>query len=126
MTKTEILLETAKFYGEDTSRRSIRNNKCAYKGENGKECAFQRCVVTDLTEYDAWITDPNNMFTNSALSIMNKRENLVFKEGYEGHSPGFWNDVQSLHDSHYIWDEKGITERGQNRLDLLLEKYKDN
>lgn len=117
MTKTEIINETIAFYS--THPRSIKKNTqsslesysgCAYKGDNGAECAFQRCVKDNLSEFEG----------KNCRGIMATRK-VEFKEGYEGHDVSFWEDVQLIHDR--LMDSSGIRYDCKQDIDELLEKY---
>jgi hypothetical protein len=115
MTKLEIIEETVKYYSEDVSRRSIGEfRRCLYKGPDGKECAFQRCVETDLTPYERM----------AAEDIMSK--NIVkFKPGYEDHEIDFWGDIQTIHDHNLFWNDKGLSEEGLRYVQSYKDKWKD-
>lgn len=120
MTKTKIIQETVGFYSADVTRRSIneKTGRCEYKGPNGKECAFQRCVETNLSEFDKGSS-------LSAFAIMKEDNDISFKQGYEGYSAEFWNNVQTFHDSHSNWNGDGLSEMGKKSLNTLLELYKN-
>jgi hypothetical protein len=48
---------------------------------------------------------------------------IILKEEYKGHSQNFWADIQCLHDNPENWNNEGITEEGQDRVNYLLEKW---
>lgn len=114
MTKLEIIEDTVAFYSSDVSRRSIKNNTCMYKGPEGRECAFQRVVVNDLSKYD------ESAFTFSA-SVLLACYNVTFKEQYKGHEKDydFWNYIQQLHDNWAHWDKNGLTVEGLKFIEKL-------
>lgn len=124
MTKIEIIDDTVAYYSADVTRRSKKdvNGKmtCVYKGPEGRECAFQRVVENDLSEYDC---KTSFGFGASAVSIMIDKENLKFKEGYEGHDRSFWGYIQALHDSDSNWDENGLSEDGRKHVESLKQFF---
>lgn len=124
MTKIEIIDDTVAYYSADVTRRSkqLVNNKvqCTYKGPEGRECAFQRVVEDDLSEYDCSTTFG---YGESAASIIVKKEDLKFKEGYEGHDKNFWGAIQHLHDMDVHWDENGLSEKGNKYVEDLKETF---
>jgi hypothetical protein len=124
--KIDIINETVQYYSEDTNRRAVNDtNGCSYYFE-GKMCAVGRCV-TNPQKFDK---DSNNSNTTSQIYSLvhqaNFKLNARLKPEYRGHDLNFWEDLQSLHDTHYYWKRaKGLTEMGQSKVKELLERYKD-
>lgn len=134
-TKTEILEETAAFYGEDVTRRAVRkpgaaNTSCVYKTDDDRRCAFSRCCTEEGVELLHEICN-SGMGINGAISSLYKHRlilrsddaDALLKPQYQGHTLEFWNDVQDLHDVNNDWDCNGITPRGQDKLNSLLSKW---
>lgn len=114
MTKIEIIQDTVDYYAADPfNRRSVTagGNTCMYKGPHGKECAFQRCVVDDLSGSEG-----------SGLGVFDLTS-LTFKPGYEGHDVMFWKDIQTLHDDRLNWNIGGLSASGEAYVRMLKRKW---
>jgi hypothetical protein len=116
MTKIEILHETAKHY--NLSNRSVDSERCLYVGPNNKQCAFARCCVNPLKEWDG------HGGVNSLVNRFGKDnvDNLL-KPEYHGHKIEFWIKVQRLHDVLHYWNEDGLSEQGREEYNKLLKLY---
>lgn len=119
MTKVEIIQDTVDYYSADVvGRRSLAGQNCRYKGPNGKECAFQRCVIDDLSPSEG---SGCGMFDLKAIQ---------FKPEYAGHDEGrtdqsFWTSIQHLHDSNIYWSSEGLSANGMKFVHDLKERYKN-
>ncbi len=118
MTKIEIIEETANFY--NLGNRSVDETKseCRYKSNTifgEKQCAFQRCVETDLSPYEG-------KSASKIFSYLNQGR-LVFKKGYEGHGQEFWMLIQNLHDHHFNWTIDGLSEKGKIKVEELKKRF---
>ena len=119
MTKTEIINETVKFYSEDPNRRAIEGSSCLYyyRTESGvQKCAVGRCLIKPGKTQDGGVF----MVFGDSCNL-----NKALKPKYRGHSLEFWEDLQAIHDSHFYWDEKGLSDRGKIAVEKMLEKYKN-
>lgn len=117
MTRNQIIQETADFYAVNPAeRRSVSENNetCLYKGSNGKECAFQRCVETDLSIYEG-----------EGASIIISTASIIFKPEYKEFEKDeqFWQSLQSFHDNGCNWTSDGLSVAGENQLTHLLNIY---
>lgn len=113
-TKLEILKETKDFYSEDVSRRAIGINGCVYLTEDGRKCAYSRCV------------DENSGFVYSlmgGIGLINDVEKYLKKE-YQGHERAFWRSIQVFHDHPAHWNVNGLTKQGINFYNKLVEQFK--
>lgn len=116
LTKIEIIQQTAKYYSEDTSRRSINKlGNCVYKSENNNKCAFAYWCIEDII-----LPEENN-----ANDLLDKLGFDILKEEARIENTTFWFDLQFFHDQTEYWDKSGLTILGNLRLDNLLMKYKD-
>lgn len=113
-TKVEIIKETAEFY--TANPRALVEGKfgqqCCYLTSDGRQCAVGRCLE-------------NPGVLNNAYIIREEFNKAVFKPEYLGHSLNFWSYLQALHDTNTFWGETGLTEKGQEYRDHLLEIFKD-
>lgn len=120
LTKEEIIMETANWYSQDTSRRAVGDDgKCHYYLD-GKACAFGRCL-----------NSPED-FRNVRGSVKYLQNNAgidnleaVLADQYKGHSLEFWKDIQRLHDFKKYWDENGLTWQGSGQVHYLIIKWGD-
>jgi len=114
LTALEIIEETIEFYSADITRRSIKDNKCAYAGDRGTKCAYSRCWKEGVwkEEYEG-----SNPFNNK----MPRPDELV-EERYKGHSAAFWFDLQRLHDDAMFWNQTGLTDAGKKYVEKLKAK----
>lgn len=122
-----IIQNTVKYYSEDISRRSLGKIGCLYKGPDNKECAFQRAVIDDLSEYDKIMEETGFSATPRKLCkiVTFKTEfNLTEKDLKKEKIPKFWQDIQNLHDDSFLWCENGLTIEGKEEVKRLMEKYK--
>jgi len=122
MTKEEILNETIKYYGEDTSRRSLDGNgkSCKYIGPSNKRCAFSRCVknehIAELGDYEG----------RGASTLLKELGEDILKDEYQGHDPSFWMDLQDLHDFGEHWNRNrkyGLTEEGIHEVEKTCDRF---
>jgi hypothetical protein len=117
--KKDIILETAKAY--TSQNRSIcpdSRSSCLYKSGANK-CAVGRCLLSKSRLFKSELNDtPIDNYNETELDCELKKE-------YRGHSIEFWQDVQYLHDQIPFWDLSGLTERGKEHVDLLIEKWDD-
>lgn len=109
-TKLEILEETVAFYSEDTSRRAIMDGTCRYLTDDGKRCAYGRCLIPE--KYTP-------KWENKSCYAIHNDENL--QEEYRGHSISFWEHIQSLHDNLNYWNNEGLTKSGVYRVHEIKE-----
>jgi hypothetical protein len=125
MTPIEIINETAKFYGNDVSRRSLtETGGCKYNGPNGKYCAIARCTKNPSKIYeDTSVTFDNQIKLIGYPIPLTVHINTILKEEYKGMPEGFWKDLQEFHDEDYNWNAYGISLKGMETLDYLREKY---
>lgn len=108
-TKIEIINETVEFYSVPGRRSLNPMGQCVYNGPDGKHCAFARCVANPQDLKEGRDCNHSSLFPLA-----------IFKEGYEGHEPSFWRDIQLLHDGIQFWADHGLTQRGvAYRLELL-------
>jgi len=116
LTAVEIINETVEFYSADVTRRSVENGYCAYAGTKGRKCAYARCWRDGVwkPEYEG------KAVTNGLLPLPDE----LVEERYKGHSNGFWDELQNLHDLSINWNSNGLSNCGKENVRILLEKYK--
>lgn len=120
MTQTEFLLDTLRYYCEDTSRRCEVNGSCRYhpsslKLSNSEGCAIGRHLPEDLAlKFDSRGTVGVDMIFDELPDNLRSLEE------------SFLDSVQGLHDGELTWnikDGKGLTEIGKGRLSQLIKYY---
>lgn len=115
--KKDIILETAESY--NSQNRSVNPDSsysCLYKSGANK-CAVGRCLLSKSKLFKLeYNENPVNNYSAIELDCELKKE-------YRGHSIDFWIDVQFLHDQRNFWDLSGLTEKGKEHVDLLIEEW---
>lgn len=134
-TKTQILLETFKYYEEDPTRRGIKkgSSSCVYKTQEGNKCALGLRINEDrLKAYGLTLENLNTHGNVVELTSFLKNQNLsidnILFDDYIGHDHDFWLDVQKFHDGSSLWDNGSEEEKEVNRTITkgeLLTKYKN-
>jgi hypothetical protein len=117
-TKVEIIEETANFYNL-TNRGLNTDGYCVYRTEDGKMCAVGRCLNDDFK--------PLQNIYYSVKSLFNDNENedsIFLKEEYVGHSMMFWHSLQGFHDNTENFTTEGLSDKGVERKNLLINQYK--
>lgn len=113
MSMTDVINDTVKYYSEDTSRRSVDNKKCKYNGPDGKKCAFARFVDEEIAP---------ELEGETAYNLIKKGIKLKPEVAHITDEL-FWNEVQSIHDSDYNWDDTGLSFSGKNEVKRMLYKW---
>lgn len=131
MTKQQIIQETKDFYaGDPVGRRALDVVfGCKYITEDGRMCAFGRVQINptdrccNVQLIVAQFIDPGKL---KGLDINDSDVIPVglLKQQYDGHEIKFWQDLQMFHDTHTYWDKEGLTKRGYDQFDHLMETYK--
>lgn len=115
----ELLINTARFYGEDTNRRSkdpINVNACRYIGLGGHRCALGRYLPDETCiELDKGLGTPASEIEFDVLDDTK----------LEGIHPHDLESIQEFHDQDFYWDlveERGLSEEGERKFkELALE-----
>lgn len=128
MTFKEALVDTLRFYGEDTSRRSHQGDDCFFLHEDGRRCAVGRFIRPEKESFfrgmdllhnsnieaaihthqlNAWVGGKRLITESEAiqeLTVLNDAElqDLLF--------------LEILHDENQNWDENGLTEFGMETV----------
>lgn len=122
LTKVEIIDETVEYYNKFPERRGIseRTGSCVYQVEENpqQQCALGRCFLAKTRKK---LTGRSTCAFALGEGYINKN----LKKKYQGHSLGFWLDLQSLHDTVMYWSKDGITEVGRRKAAALKEDYRD-
>lgn len=115
----ELLEETVKFYGEDSSRRGIDVNgsTCAYiTKDESRRCAVGRCMtlkaVRKLKDKALGVSGVVQKYTDDNLD-----ELLLVK--YKGFEKGFWVELQNFHDSSTNFKGSSLSETGRKKVDNI-------
>lgn len=107
LSEDQIVLETLKYYLEDSSRLSTTElGSCVYNGPNGEVCAFARCISPSLRKH---LVEGN---------LLEEYLGYLMPE-YSGHSYDFWTGIQVLHDF-YIYK---VLHKGEE-IDFLYKRIK--
>ena len=121
-TNEEIIKETAEFYTSKNRGYDKNTGGCVYRTEDNEKCALGRCISFDqiisfASKYVSSIMDIKDEFAEGETL------DQYLKPEYRGHKLGFWADIQTLHDEECNWTKEGISESGQEYVDLLLESW---
>lgn len=109
MTKNEILIETVRFYSEDTARRAtIALGGCTYRVPPKDTMPERRCAVGRCMTPDA--LDKYGSHSSFVDSLVDKYESgdvdNILRPEYHGHDILFWRELQALHDNAKNWRDK--------------------
>lgn len=127
LSMVQIIDETIKFYGDDTTRRSKRgngdkvgDNVCAYNGADGKHCAVGRCLTKEALKLNPDRHDDTNV--GSVWSTIELLDHDLQPQ-YRGHSIQFWESLQGLHDGDANWNARGMTDIGRRNALGLMSRF---
>ena len=113
MSAVDVVDFVVEYFSADPARRSLNPHvgvlcgaRCLYCGEGGRLCAFALFVrETDLCHLVENESASENLCIHGVL-LRPEVEHLSFF----GH---FWDEVQVLHDSDCMWDNRGLTPVGE-------------
>lgn len=117
LTKVQILDETAEHF--NLFNRAVENHKCKYLTEEGRSCAFGRCLTDEAREK---VHRTNEGIACNMIGE-DKDVQLMLQPQYRGHSFSFWRDVQVFHDTEENWSNAGVSEVGRAKLNSLKSLY---
>lgn len=110
-TKEEIIIETIRHYTVDGNPRSLSKvGYCAYHGEGGAECAFQRVLTEEGKQY----TEAHE--GERADHLIEEYGMKIIKPAYQTGDQDFWVFVQSIHDC-YVSNKSIYTSRAPLGID---------
>lgn len=110
-TRSMKVLNDSNFMGDTLETKSLQ---CAYVGDEDRTCAFGHMCI-----------DPSVLIEGKRAGIqIDKFGQEILKPEYRGQSNNFYNAVQNLHDTDQNWDELGLSQQGQNRVEILKRDYK--
>lgn len=118
MTREEFLLDTIKYYSEDTSRRCATESRCTYSpktlNKNSEGCAIGRWLDEELQlELDAL----------GAVPVQNKKVFDKLPKWMQSMETYFLQHIQDLHDTGYCWSESGLSQFGKDKVNEMIEHY---
>jgi hypothetical protein len=134
MTKEEIIKDTIEWYSVG-GRRSLGENgkKCCYHSENGNKCAVGRFILHDKINQVVETCnggDVDDLASHFGLTISEDEHGFIksidniIEEKAKGHNIGFWNSLQSLHDTNSHWNEDGsINNIGTSYVEKMCKWY---
>lgn len=103
------------FYNSDN--RAEMNGSCFYRAiGDSPGCAIGRYLDrnSDVIKFNVM---------GSIDSIIEERGNECIPKWMFEMGGSFLSECQSLHDISMYWDEKGLTESGQERMKLIIEEF---
>ena len=117
-TKTEIIRETVAKYGSNPSLRGIKEGggPCVYLADNGNRCAVGQYSDSRILDEAEGSVQFLQTKTGSDLDSLLKKE-------VGGHELTFWKRLQVWHDDYRNFTKAGLTEKGKEQADLLLQLY---
>ncbi len=118
--KAEIISLAATYYSNNPQRRGVKADGngvgCVYQNEAGNRCAVG-LFVTNIELID-------EIDMTNAVELWNHTQiDDVVYPAYEGHSTGFWQELQNFHDSASNFDDNGLSEKGKQDLETLYNKW---
>lgn len=137
MTFKEALVDTLRFYSEDTNRRSRHDGECLYMHNDGRRCAIGRFVRPEKEEFFRAMDDMHNSSIEAAVHAHQSRarkqghnitEEQAIKE-LTTITDGSLSDLlflEVLHDEDANWNNNGLSPFGMDtvkhfRPDLVQE-----
>lgn len=113
--RLEFLEDTIAYYSEDVNRRAVNNMRCSYKTEDGKKCAIGRYISEK--KYNS-IIEGHGVGSSVVYKLLPKK---ILDLDID-----FLDDIQDLHDQNYHWDKNGLTEKGIDFKNKIIEKFIKN
>lgn len=124
MTFKEALLDTIRFYSEDTNRRSL----CFFMHEDGRRCAVGRFI---LPEKESFFKEMDEMHNSNIEAVVHKHQQRALAEGRPINeeqairelvsiSDASINDLmllEILHDEDCNWNKSGLTDFGRETVE---------
>ena len=110
--RLEFLLDTANYYSEDFTRKSMVDTYCKYLADNGNKCAIGRHLPDDVCIKLDRLHDEHGGSTVDKNVVFNELPEWMQELG-----KGFLKDVQELHD--YSLDTVNI----ETRKSTIIKKY---
>ncbi len=129
MTFKEALVDTLRFYSEDTNRRSHHGDMCYFMHNDGRRCAVGRLVRPEKEEFFKQMDLLNNSNIEATvhahqLNVMiNESRTITESEAIKELtivSDAELNDLlllEILHDEDHNWDKNGLTEFGMETVE---------
>jgi hypothetical protein len=90
---------------------------CMYNNPDGKHCAFARCCQPDKISLLREEYTVRQLVENGIIPNVD----FVLLPEYHGHSVDFWKSVQNLHDGEEYWNEFGLSQKGKEQLNCLVD-----
>jgi hypothetical protein len=126
MTARELILDTVKYYEEDTNRRAVVKHplmECSYKTVDNKKCAVGRWIDEEKMEERgiSW----NTLDRLGAVDVLNDTYILSYllKDEVSEINVNVWKQLQKLHDSKIYWEGTLSFENRAEFVNLLLSEY---
>ncbi len=127
ITFKEALVDSLRFYGEDTSRRSRHQNECLYLHNDGRRCAVGRFIRPGKEEFFRTMDNIHNSSIEAAVHAHQHRSSLEGKKISESEAIleltvitdatiGDLLFLEVLHDEDANWDINGLTSFGQETI----------
>lgn len=124
ITFKEALVDTLRFYGEDTSRRSRFNNECFFLHADGRRCAVGRFIRAGNEELFRALDVIHNSNIEAAVHAHQRRalqEGRIISEDEAIVELTVLSDatlsdllfLEVLHDQDVNWDSNGLTTFGE-------------
>lgn len=116
MTREEFLLDTIKYYSEDTSRRCVSEGRCTYSpkalNKNSKGCAIGRWLDKELQL---------KLDTFEESSVQSGKVFDKLPKWMQGMGIYFLQHVQDLHDNGNNWNESGLSQLGKDAVNKIID-----
>lgn len=113
-TVTEIVELIVSSYNLST-RSVTSDDECVYNSPDGKHCAFA-IMVKDTKQL-------SRLEFKSASTVLSTLGSEILKDEFKGYPSLFYDKVQELHDGSEYWTKTGISEKGREFADDIIERY---
>lgn len=124
MTKEQFLQSTIDYYSVDPyNRRCHRDHGCKYSPENaGKEGKSEGCAIgRHLTPEVQKKLDESQGIISDIITYKSLKQ--LLPEWMQEMDPDFLDQVQLLHDTSSSWEPNGLSERGKERVNTIINKF---
>ena len=113
-----LLEETIAYYSEDVTRRCTIGKGCRYSGESFNKPHSDGCAIGRLLSPELRLILDTKHKGDSAIGVWDALPKLIQRYGKK-----FLLDLQLLHDGHEYWNDKGLSERGE---EIVLKIKKEH